>query len=152
DVVRLLDGIEDNSGPRMADMVRDYLARLMIWHEGRSETYRCVITRAMPRRHKAGDGARRLEDHELRAIWLAAEKAGPFGMVIRLLLLPAARRNEITQLCWSEVGGDVWVLLARRNKVKVDHAVPLSATALKVLEEIPHVVGQDRVFRINATS
>jgi integrase len=156
EVVRLLDGIEDDSGPRMADTVRDYLARLMIWHEGRSETYRCVITRAMPRRRKASavTGARKLEDHELRAIWLAAEaeSAGAFGQVIRLLLLTGARRNEITRLCRSEIKGDLWVLPSRRNKVKVDHAVPLSPAALAVLEDVPHIVGQDRVFQINATS
>jgi hypothetical protein len=39
-VVRLLDRIEDEKGPAMADQVLAYLRRLFTWHAGRSDDFR----------------------------------------------------------------------------------------------------------------
>jgi integrase len=153
DINRLLDKVEDESGERMADITLAYLRRLLSWYESRSETYRSPIVRTMGR-YSATENARTrtLEDHELRAIWRTAETFGTFGQIIRLLLLTAARRNEVMELPWSEITGDVWVLSATRNKTKVDHLVPLSATTVEILDSIPRIVGDDRVFRTGSVA
>src|SRR5262245_50911751 len=49
DIVRLLDHIEDTSGPAMADRTLAYLRRVFSWHAGRSDDFRSPIVRGMGR-------------------------------------------------------------------------------------------------------
>jgi hypothetical protein len=49
DIVRLLDKAEDESGPRMADMVLASLSRVFNWHATRSDEFRSPIVRGMAR-------------------------------------------------------------------------------------------------------
>ena len=74
EIVRLLDGIEDERGPVMADHALAVLRRLMTWHAGRSDDFRSPIVRGMARTSpKARARQRVLTDDELRAVWRAAE-------------------------------------------------------------------------------
>jgi Arm DNA-binding domain len=47
DIVKLLDRIEDENGPRMAHVVLAFLSRLFNWHAGRSDEFRSPIVRGM---------------------------------------------------------------------------------------------------------
>jgi hypothetical protein len=47
DVVKLLDNIEDDSGPRMAHLTLAYLSRVFSWHAERSDDFRTPIVRGM---------------------------------------------------------------------------------------------------------
>jgi integrase len=138
DVARLLDEVEDKSGARMADMTLAVLRRVMNWHASRSDDFRSPIVRGMARtKPKERARERTLTDDELRAIWkVAADLEGPFGALLRLLLLTGARRSEAASLRWSELAGTDWILPAARNKTKVDLLRPLSngvARSLTVL-------------------
>jgi len=127
EIVRLLDQIEDGSGPVMADHILAIIRRVMNWHASRSDEFRSPIVRGM-RRSKAQPRSRILTDEELRKVWTA----GPF---VRFILLTGARRSEAQGMTWAEVNGSDWTLPAARNKTKVDLVRPLSKAALSMLKE-----------------
>jgi integrase len=138
DVVRVLDGIEDENGPVMADRTLSIVRKIMNWHASRSDEFRSPIVRGMARtkpKERARD--RTLTDEELRAIWAAASGAGTFGSYIQFVLLTATRRNEAARLRRSEVAGSEWVIPGPRYKTGKDHVVPLSQAAQVVLAKLP---------------
>ena len=146
EIIRLLDAIEEGSGPVMSDRTLAIIRRVMNWHAIRSDTFASPIVRGMAR---AGtrDRARVLTDGELRAVWTTAEaSATPFGYLLRFALLTACRRGEATHLRWSELADGVWTLPASRNKTGVELVRPLSAAALDILAKVPRVVGGEFVF------
>jgi integrase len=131
DIVRLLDTIDDECGPVMADHTLAYLRRVFSWHEGRSDDFRSPIVRGMSRtRPKERARERTLTDDELRAVWHAG---GVFGHFVRFLILTGARRAEAAGMRWSELCGSDWTLPACRNKTKVDLVRPLPRLALSVI-------------------
>jgi integrase len=88
-----------------------------------------------------------LTDDELRAVWKAAEASkGPFGYLVRYILLTVARRNEAARMADSELSGADWVVPAARYKTKLDHVVPLSQAARDLLAVIPRIKGVAYVF------
>ena len=129
DMVKLLDVIEDNHGPVMADRMLSYLARAFRWQQVRDEDFISPIISGMSRT-KAKELARErvLTDDELRAIWKATEQ-GTFGALIHFLLLTAARRSEAAEMTWSELEGATWTLPASRNKTKTELVRPHSKAA-----------------------
>jgi integrase len=139
DVVRVLDGIEDENGPVMADRTLSIVRKIMNWHASRSDEFRSPIVRGMARtKPKERARERTLTDDELRAIWAAASEArGPFGHYLQFLLLTATRRNEAARLRRSEITGSEWTIPGARYKTGKDHVVPLSQTAQAVLAKLP---------------
>jgi integrase len=139
DIVRLLDDIEDDSGPVMADRTLAYIRKVMNWHASRSDEFRSPIVRGMARTSgKERARARILSDDELRALWKAVDATtGPFGSFVKFLLLTGARRSEASGATWGEIKDGVWLLPAARNKVKQDLARPLSAAAQNVVDSVP---------------
>jgi integrase len=142
DIVRLLDKVEDERGPRMADATLAYLSRLFNWHAARTDDFRNPVVRGMRRIPNPAERARTrvLTDDELRAVWATAEKPGPFSALVRFILLTAARRNEAARMTWSEVDkhGD-WVISAERYKTKTELVLPLSRAAQSLLAEVPRL-------------
>ena len=144
EIVALLDKIEDQNGLRMADVALAVLRTVLHWHELRDENFRSPVIRGMSRwSAKEHRRARILDDAELRAVWAAAEQdKGPFGALVRLALLTAARRSEIAGMQWPEIGADnVWTLPAARSKTKTDVRRPLSKHALAILNAQPRIDG-----------
>ena len=133
DIVRLLDKIEDERGPVMADKTLALLSKVFSWHASRSDEFRSPIVRGM-RRSKPKERAREriLTDDEIRLVWHKA--SGTFGSLLRFILLTSARRSEAAQMTWGEIDGAVWTLPALRNKTKVDLVRPLSRMALDQLD------------------
>jgi integrase len=130
----LLDQIEDENGPVMANSILAAIRKIMNWHASRSDEFRSPIVRGMARtKPRARD--RILSDDELRAVWNAAETKGEFGLFLRFLLLTSARRTEAAQMRWSEINGQDWTLPKERNKTKLDLVRPLSKAALATLPE-----------------
>jgi integrase len=135
DVSKMLDGIEDSSGPVMADRARAYVRKAMAWHEETDESF--VLGKAFPRvsrRSEAAARARILSDDEIRILWPALGNHGVFGGLLKCLLLTAQRRSEVAGMTVSEVGADgVWEIPAERFKGKRVHAVPLSGAVLALI-------------------
>jgi integrase len=67
-----------------------------------------------------------LADHEIIAVWNAANGRGAFGNIIRLLLLTGARRSEIAKLTRDRILSDRLVLPPSHTKMGEKHEVPLT--------------------------
>jgi integrase len=134
DIVRLLDKIEDENGPMMADMVLRFVSKVFNWHASRSDDFRSPLVRGMARTSpKERARERILTDDEIRSVWSKAEDR--FGLLLRFILLTTARRTEASEMTWGEIKDGVWTLPAARNKTKVDLVRPLSKAALNVLAQ-----------------
>jgi integrase len=156
ELIRLLDKIEDGSGPRAADLTLAYLRKIMNWHAVRDETFRSPIIKGMAR-GKPSERARSriLTDSEIVAVWTTACAApGPFPAMVRFLLLTAARRREASHMELTEIqnNGD-WLLPGSRNKTKLDLLRPLSDAAKRLLGEqvTSQIVGCKYVFSNDGT-
>ncbi len=85
---------------------------------------------------KASHRDRVLNDDELKAIWNAAEAQGfPFGRITQLLMLTAQRRTEVSSMTWDELdlANGTWTIPAERTKNGKPHVVPLTESAIDVL-------------------
>jgi integrase len=112
-----------------------------------------------------------LEDHELRAIWQAAngltsaeavaearrrdvkrdpnQPLGyPYGPVVRLMVLTGQREREVSDMRWSEIDFDnrIWTIPSKRMKGKRAHVIPLAPEALALLKSLPRFSGGECVF------
>jgi integrase len=154
DIVRLLDHIEDERGPVMAQSMLAILRRIMNWHASRSDEFRTPIVRGMSR-IKPSERARDrvLTDDELRAVWRTAEGwQGPWGRFVQFCLLTATRRNEAARMGWDELSGDDWIIPAGRYKTKRDHLVALSKQARALLADLPRIKNCPYVFTTDGRS
>jgi integrase len=151
DIVKLLDRIEDENGPVMADRTLAYLRKVFNWHATRSDDFRSPFVRGMART-KPDERARKriLNDDEIRAVWKAAgEMKNAFGPLVRYLLLTGTRLREAAHMRRGELDNKAWVIPAARYKTKIDHAVPLSKAAKAIVEAMPVIDGSDLVFTNN---
>ena len=136
EIVRLLDKIEDESGPVMADRTLAIVRRILNWHASRSDEFRSPVVRGMARtKPKSRARERTLTDDELRAVRAVGD--GPFGQLIQFLLLTATRRGEAANAHRSEFTKGDWIIPGRRYKTGTDHLVPLSSAALALLAKLP---------------
>jgi integrase len=146
EIVDLLDQIEDENGPRMADLTLAYLRRALNWHAARVDDFRSPIVRGM------GRGAttkrdRVLNDDELWAFWRAAEGwQHPFSRLLQFILLSATRREEAAGMRWEELKGTTWTIPAERYKTKIDFELPLSGAAMDIIAKVPRLGLADLVF------
>jgi integrase len=136
EIVRLLDQIEEGSGPAMATQILAIIRKVMNWHATRSDDFLSPVVRGMARTQLSEQARNRiLSDDELRAIWRTNN--GIFSAYVRFLLLTAARRNEAAKMTWAEVDGHDWTLPAARNKTGLDLVRPLSRAAQAILAALP---------------
>jgi integrase len=146
EVTKLLDKIQVENGPVMADRVLAIIQSLFNWHAKRDDDFRSPLVRGMART-KPNPRSRKLEDDELRAVWTTADKtAPPFGPFVQFLLLTSARRAEAARMTWNELSGTDWTLPAARNKTGLDLVRPLSPAAQSILAKLPRLAGCEFVF------
>jgi integrase len=154
EIVHLLDKVEDNSGPRAADVTLGVLRRIFHWHEKRTDEFRSPIIRGMARQNAKDHRRERiLDDDEIRRLWATTADGQSFSALIRFALLTSARRNEIAGMRRDEIDGDgIWTLPAARSKTKTEIIRPLSKAALAILAGMPRIDGCDYPFTLNAAS
>ncbi len=147
DIVKLLDDVAKGRGAPMADSVLATMRGFLNWYAARHDDYVSpVVTRMARTSIKARARNRTLTDSELRALWRACDEAGIFGHYVRFTVLTATRRNESAHLRGAELDGTDWTIPGNRYKNKLDHLVPLSDAAVKVLNSVPKIAGTDFVF------
>jgi integrase len=144
-IIALLDTIEDESGPVAANLALAFVRRILSWHESRHDDYRSPIAKGMGRESK-GSRDRVLTDDEIRAIWKVDGFWGDFG---KLLLLTAARRTELGGMFWDEVKDGVWTIPAARVKTGKEVALPLSRSAMAILDQRPRLDDCNAVFTLD---
>jgi integrase len=141
DVIDLLDRIVDDGKPIRANRVRAAMSKMFNWCVERDILQATPVAGVKPPakerpRHRA------LEDSELCAVWMAADQlGGPFGALVKLLILTGQRRDEVARMQWSEINLEarLWSLPPARVKNNQAHEIPLSAPAIAVLEALPRI-------------
>jgi integrase len=106
-----------------------------------------------PRAPAARD--RVLTNAEIVKFWRATDAiAGPFGAVLKLLLLTGSRLNEVSRLRWDEVSEDGAQLNipGTRTKNHRAHAVPLAPMAQGIVASVSKIDGCPYVFTTNGKS
>jgi integrase len=77
---------------------------------------------------------------EVGAVYRAADMLGyPFAGFLKLLFLTGQRRTEVASMRWADLDLDAgtWVLQSEGTKSARAHLVPLSPTAIELLEATP---------------
>jgi integrase len=157
DVHALLDRVIADGSPVAGNRTYSAIRTLFGWALSR-DIVETLPTAGVPRPAEERSRDRVLTDAELKAVWHAAAAIGfPFGPLVQLLVLTAARRNEIANLRWSEIveilpDRAVIVLPAERTKNGVRHEIPLSAPALAILKSLPRIDGSLFVLTTNGES
>jgi integrase len=140
DVVNVVDKVVDRGHPIAARRLHAHLHRLFRWAVGRG----IIDLNPMAELPKPGAEAARdrvLDERELATIWKAAASMGyPFGSIVQLLLLTAARRDEIGSLRWSsEVVAHTIRLAGERTKTGTARTIPLSSAAMDIIRALPRI-------------
>ena len=143
-VATLLGKIAERSGPVAANRVRSSLCAFLGWaqREGLAKGNEALFTNKRVERSRD----RVLTDAELAVILRSLDSNNmQFHSIVRLLLLTAARRDEIGGLLWSEVDLDAAIITisAERTKTKRPHLIPLGPSALAVLRAQPRRLNAD---------
>jgi integrase len=149
-IAEMLDRIEDETGPVMADRTRAYIRKALSWYAERDDQFNltAAFVRVKPRANpKERARTRVLSDEEIRVVWAALSETGTFGALIKMLLLTAQRRDEVANMSRKEIGKDgIWTIPAERYKTKRPNHVPLSETALALIEAQPKIDDCDFIF------
>jgi integrase len=103
EIVHLLDRVEADSGPVMADTVLATVSNVMNHHPTRDDDFNSPIVKGMAR-SSARERARKrtLTDDEIKAVWHAEAALTP---MVRFLLLTGARHAEARKMPWTDLQG-----------------------------------------------
>jgi integrase len=168
-VTGMLDEIEDESGPVMADRALAYLRKGLNWYAIRDDKFLSPIVPGM--RETSSKGRERiLADDEIRDLWAALEtltdvRPGQntlpapacYPRFVKTLLLTATRRNEAANLHSAELDGDVWTIPGARYKrlpkhKDKDHVIPLSAAVRELIAEKPEGAKKNSWYVFSTTA
>jgi integrase len=145
-VAMLLGRIADDRGPAAANRVRTSLSAFCTWaaREGFIDVNPVLYTNKAT---ENGPRDRLLSDDEIAAVGRALGD-DDYSVIVKLLLLTGARRDEIGSLRWSEIDLDAATvtLPPARTKNRREHVITLSPQALAVLTAQPRRHGTDAVF------
>jgi integrase len=153
DVRRMLDRIVERGTPIAANRVHSVTRGLFNWLVGQEIIAASPCTGLKPPAGKEGSRDRVLSDDELRRVWQAAGQLGPYGAMVRLLILTGQRRGEVAGMEWAELDLEnrLWTLPRERVKNDRRHEVPLSPQAVAIIQSLPRI--SDRyVFSVNGTA
>lgn len=146
DVAGCLTRITTNNGSVTAGRARATLSAFYTWAMGQGLVdFNPVIGTTKPVDSKPRE--RVLTDTELATIWRACRDSG-YGRIIKLLTLTGCRREEVGNMCWSEIDLDrgVWTLPAERSKNGRAHTLPLTPATLDIIASVERVDGRDQLF------
>jgi integrase len=141
DVLDLLDRVVDSGKPIAANRVLSAVRKLFNWADARDIIVASPCAGVKPPTAERSRD-RVLTDPELRNVWQAADRiGGPFGSLVKLLILTGQRRDEVAGMKWSEIDlkGRLWTLAAERVKNNKPHTVPLSEPAIATLTALPRI-------------
>jgi integrase len=76
-----------------------------------------------------------LTDDEIRTLWSACADEGPFGDVVKVLLITGQRLQEVARMRREELSADgtVWTLPAARTKNRREHVLSLPPRAREII-------------------
>lgn len=146
EVAALLDQIEDNNGTGQAGMVFAMIRGIMSWYEGRSESYRTPVVKAMSARFKSNPRSRVLTDEELVVLWSVTEDSR-FGSFVRLCLLTAQRQTKVTFIKYDDISADgVWTIATEAREKGNAEKLKLPEMALSIINNLPRLANNPYIF------
>ena len=136
DVRALLDGIVSKKGV-LSNRVQAALASMYSWAI-EQEIVETSPLAGMKKLTKEVARERVLSDAELKLLLNATDRLPRMWTdYTRLLLLTAARRNEVAHMKWSEVDLEtcIWTIPSDRAKNGREHRLPLSGAAMAIFRD-----------------
>ncbi|MGB2931456.1 MAG: integrase family protein [Methyloceanibacter sp.] len=146
DVSELLDRLEDNHSPHVADHVLATVRKLMAWYQTRDDDYVSPVVSGMRRGPNPKDTARKrvLTDGEVRDLW---KLDGTFADFAKTLLLTGQRRDKVAKMRWSDLNADgVWTLPTEKREKGNAGELLLPQPVLDLIYRQPKVAGCLYVF------
>lgn len=132
DIIKMLDGIEDDTGAVMAHNTLAYLRTAFNWQQVQDEKFISPIVKGMSGDRKSTARDRFLSDDEIADVWAAQERLSnshpTVAQFVRLLLLTAQRRSEVAEWHSDQVKdmGTSWEFEAREYKGRHFHSIPIT--------------------------
>jgi integrase len=133
----------------MADVVTKQVRSIMNWfRDEREETY---VPPPFSKKKRVPLEVRKrsrvLDDDELRRVWRAAEDAGAFGVLVKLLLSLAQRRDKVLTMRWSAISADgTWSIPKAPREKGTPDTLLLPPQALSIIRSMPRLAGNPFVF------
>lgn len=149
--LEILDPLVAAGKLRMADKVRQEGAAWFQWLLEREHVERNPFAGLRKAEMKKVIRTRVLSDLELKAIWIAAEPEGRWGLWFKLMILTGTRNMEARGARWSELdlANRLWIIPHERSKNKVEQRIHLTDAVINILEAIPTFPDVDLVFPAN---
>jgi integrase len=149
DVIALVEQVATDR-PYLANRTLGALSKFFNWLVSR-DVLAASPAIGVERPHKEQPRTRILAEDELRRLLLAAGSDNPFDRALWLLVLTGCRRNEVSQMRWSEIDADqrLRVIPSERAKNNRRHSVPLSTQAWRIIDAMPRFAECDYVFSVD---
>ena len=148
EIVVLVDALEAAGKPGAAQDLRKHSHSLLEWAVTKGlMPYNVLAGLRRPRASRAerladAQKGRALSDDQIRILWAVGAALGQFGGLLRLAMLTAMRRSELSGLKWSDVHDDRIVIAAERAKTGARHEIPLTTAMRAVLSAQPRTTSQ----------
>jgi integrase len=137
DIIKLLDATVKRGSKTMANRILANVRKFFNWCIERDLIETSPASKiTKPAAEHSRD--RVLSNEELQELWDVCNMDGyPYGHMVKFLILTAQRKDEAANLQWKDIDvrNKLWILPKEKTKSKRRHEIPLSDTALKILEE-----------------
>jgi integrase len=153
-LIALLDGIVERGAPVTANRVHALLSQMFTWAAAKDLIPASPMAGVERPGGEERPRQRVLTTEEVKGFWTklpTADMAEPTRLALKLLLVTAQRRGELTFAKWThfDLTGKVWTIPtellktshARRTEPE-PHIVPLSPLALELLEHLKALTGE----------
>jgi integrase len=151
DISDLVDELATTKGKRTADNCKTSISTFFAWLMEK-EYVAGNPCFGVKRRNRSGPRERCLTLDEMAHIWRATELETEYDQIVRLLILTAARRDEIGALRRSEIDLDKGEIRLPKERVKSGrktgkgHTIFLSEPAVRLLGNVARRTNLDLVF------
>ena len=146
DIVLLLDAIVERGATITANRVLAVTRKMFNFAVGRDiiDASPCV---QIPAPSKENRRERYLSEDEIKVFWEKlddAKMSQEIRLALKFLLVTGQRKNEVIGAEWSEfdLKNKWWTIPAEKSKNKLTHRVPLTSTAMEILNALKKITGQ----------
>lgn len=148
---RLWDAIPESASRvrKRIEHVLDFAAVRELRSGDNPARWKGYLDKVLPPANKKSQHHAALPYAELPAVMAELRSlGGTDARALEFLILTAARTGEVLGAQWQEfdLTNKVWVIPAGRIKSKREHRVPLSDSAMALLQTLPREAGNNHVF------
>ncbi len=146
-LVKNLEDIVDRGSPVQANRAYGIYKQLFSFAAGKDLIPASPMAGIDPPAGKSEPRERALSVDEIRIFWTKLDDAvmePELKLALRILLLTAQRRGEISQAYWSHIdfNAAIWSIPRENSKNKKPHQVPLSPMALDLFRQLHAITGK----------